>query len=47
MSTKQSEVETLLGRKLTPKEVEKYEFYWTQVYANSYDLARKIDLGED
>lgn len=37
-----SQVETILERKLTTKEVAKYRFYWTRVFMNSHDLAARI-----
>lgn len=40
-----TEVETILGRSLTSKEIAEYRFYWTQIFMNSFDLAKKIQEG--
>lgn len=40
-----NEVESILGRKLTGKEVQEYRFFWTRVFMNPYDLAEKIKKG--
>ena len=39
------DVESIIGRKLTGEEVQKYRFFWTRVFMNPYDLAEKIQKG--
>jgi len=40
------EVENILGRELTNKEVANYRILWTQVSMNPYDLATRIESGK-
>jgi len=37
------EVETILGRELTKREVSEYRIFWTQITMNPDDLAARIE----